>query len=98
MQDKTETFTSISACCKSLLVISAFTEGKRASHIDLDGSCSIYANKFSTLSRRVRRSSMEEGQLRSIFPAALISFPNSLSKAIIYSLDLESQNTNMENF
>ena len=46
MQDKTKTFTSISACRKSLLVINAFTEGKSASHIDLDGSCSTYAKNF----------------------------------------------------
>ncbi|KAK7851052.1 hypothetical protein CFP56_043115 [Quercus suber] len=98
MQDKTETFISISTCCKSLLVISSFIEGKSASRIDLDGSCSTYANKFSTLSTRVRRSSMEEGALRSVFPAFLISFSNSLSKAVIFSSNLESQNTNMENF
>uniref|UniRef100_A0A7N2KXJ5 ABC1 atypical kinase-like domain-containing protein n=1 Tax=Quercus lobata TaxID=97700 RepID=A0A7N2KXJ5_QUELO len=98
MQDKTETFTSISACRKSLLVISAFIEGKSASRVDLDGSYSTYANKFSTLSRRVRRSSMEEGGLRSVFPTSLISFSNSLSKAVIFSSSLESQNTDMEKF
>ena len=46
MQDKTETFISILACRKSLLMISAFIEGKSASCIDLDGSCSTYANNF----------------------------------------------------
>ena len=40
---------------------------------------------------------MEEGGLRSVFPASLISFLNSLSKVVIFSLDLESQNTDMEN-
>ena len=41
---------------------------------------------------------MEERGLRSVFPASLISFSNSQSKAIIFRSDLESQNTNMENF
>ena len=41
---------------------------------------------------------MEEGGLRSVFPASLISFSNSLSMAIIFSSNLESQNTDMENF
>ena len=31
---------------QSLLVISAFTEGKSASRVDLDGSCSTYAKNF----------------------------------------------------
>ena len=55
---------------QNLSVISAFIEGKSAPCIDLDGACSTFANKFSTLSRRVRRSSMDEGGLRSLFPAA----------------------------
>ena len=41
---------------------------------------------------------MEEGGLRSVFPASLISFSNSQSKAVIFRSDLESQNTDMENF
>ena len=41
---------------------------------------------------------MEGGGLRSVFLASLISFSNSLSKAVIFSSDLESQNTDMENF
>ena len=39
---------------------------------------------------------MEEGGLRSVFLAS--SFSNSLSMAIIFNSDLESQNINMENF
>ena len=74
MQDTTETFTSISACLKSLLLIRAFTKGKSAPRTDLDGVCSTYANKFSTSSRRVRRSSTEEGGLRSLFLASLSCF------------------------
>ena len=41
---------------------------------------------------------MEEGGLRSVFPASLISFSSSLSKAVIFCSNLESQNTDMENF
>ena len=102
MQDTTETFTSISACLKSLLVINAFTEGKSASRIDLEGSCSTYANKFSTLSRRVRRSSVDEGGLRSLFPDSLIRFSNSLSlscfssflsKEVIFSYEAQNSET-----
>ena len=78
MQDTTETFTSILAYLKSLLLIRAFTEGKSAPRTDLDGTFSMYVNKFSTSSRRVRRSSMEEGGLRSLFPASLSCFSNSL--------------------
>jgi hypothetical protein len=48
MQDATETFTSISECLKSSILIRAFIEGKSASCIDLDGACSTLANKFST--------------------------------------------------
>ena len=39
---------------------------------------------------------MEEGGLRSVFLAS--SFSNSLSKVVIFSSVLESQNTDMENF
>ena len=98
----TETFTSILACLKSLSVINAFTEGKSASRSDLDGSCYTYANKFSTLSRRVRRSSMEEGGLRSLFQTSLICFSNSLSlscflsflsKEVIFSYKAQNSET-----
>ena len=37
----------------------------------LDGACSTFANKFYTLSIRVRRLSMEERKLRRSFPASL---------------------------
>ena len=71
MQDATNTFTSISACLKSSIVTNAFTEGKSASCIDLDGAWSTFANKFLTLSIRGRRSSMEEWGLRRLFPSSL---------------------------
>ena len=97
MQDTTETFTSISACLKSLLLIRAFTEGKSASHIDLDGTCSTYANKFSTSSRKVRRSSMEEGGLRSLFPTSLSWFSSSLWKEVFFIFYFFSSNLGAQN-
>uniref|UniRef100_A0A2N9IXA3 K+ potassium transporter integral membrane domain-containing protein n=1 Tax=Fagus sylvatica TaxID=28930 RepID=A0A2N9IXA3_FAGSY len=51
------------ACLKSSRAINAFIKGKSVLCIDLDGACCTFANKFSTLSRRVRRSSMEGGRL-----------------------------------